>query len=179
MWVCVLRNGIRTAAEPSSTALTESRSWLEPRQLDEGHRLERQRRCGKNIHNYVPLNAVAAWIIDTPRPALRSRGLRSDPRFAITSLFRLFGRGGSSRKFSRSRNWHKVPHRPSYHATLAIRIFLFSRIDAPRDRETAIPEQSSPRVTPLFAACAAACVINVPFHPLFNLHLISNVTRNI
>lgn len=87
MWVCVLRNGIRAAAEPSSTALTESRSWLEPRQLDEGHRLERQRRCGKNIHNYVPLNAVAVWIIDTPRPALRSRDSVLIPVSPLRSFF--------------------------------------------------------------------------------------------
>jgi len=149
MWVYV-QNGIRAVAEPSSTALTKSRSWLELRQLDEGHRLERQRRCGKNIHNYVPLNAVTVWIIDTPPPIPQ---LHPDTHFAITSLFHLSGRGDSSRKFSRSRNWHKVPRRPSYHTTLAIRIFLFSRIDAPRDQPTAIPEQSSPHVTAFCNVC--------------------------
>lgn len=114
-YVCMsLQDGIRAIAEPSSTSLTEIRSWLESRQLDDGHRLERQRRCGKNIHNYPPLNTVAIWIIDTPR-------LHASLYLSLTSSFTslrlllfcpvvvsLLG------NIARSRNWHKVSRQPSY-----------------------------------------------------------------
>lgn len=162
--VCVLRDGIRAAAEPSSTALTESRSWLEPRQLDEGHRLERQRRCGKNIHNYVPLNAVTAWIIDTPCPATRSRNPVQIP---VSPLHRFFAcpvavslLGNSVRLEIGTR--FRVGHLTTLRLPCE---FFYFRASTHReiDRPTAIPEQSSPRVAPLFAACAAACVINALF----------------
>lgn len=146
--VCVLRDGIRATAEPSSTALTESQSWLEARQLDDGHRLERQRRCGKNIHNYAPLNAVIAWIIDASSASPTTHApSRSGPHFAITSLFHSSGRGASSKKLNRSRNWHKVP---PYVGQLIRRAyspheFFYFRASTHRetDSPTAIPEQSS------------------------------------
>jgi len=134
--VCV-RDGIRATTEPSSTALTESRSWLEARQLDDGHRLERQRRCGKNIHNYVPLNAVAAWIIDISR-------LPSIPRPVLVSLLhRFFARSvaglllGNSVVLEIGTRFH--PRRPSYRWCSPYKFFYFRTLahqDRPTDRHS-------------------------------------------
>lgn len=147
MWVYI-RNGIRAVAEPSSTALTESRSWLEPRQLDEGHHLERQRRCGKNIHNYVPLNAVAVnnRLLPRSRNSMPVSPLR---RFftcpvAVTLLENSVGLEIGTR--------FRVGHLTTLHLPYE---FFYFRASTHREtnQPTAIPEQSSPHVTAFCNVC--------------------------